>query len=129
MQNTLGAILILVSSVAVAGGPHGGGGGSHGASHAVAGVGSGAHATTAVAGRSSSAATATRISAVRPSALLAMRPAPLRPKPRPHPMLHAAYFPPPATVHPAGWYPIACTEEERREHRCPQEVPATRIRE
>lgn len=137
MRNTVGAFLILVSSVAVAGGSHNGGGGGHAAAASSSGgrgmvaVGSSTRVS-AAAGSRSPLVTASRISPVQRLASAATRPPPLRPKPKPapRPTLHAAhYFPQPATVHPAGWYPVACTEEELRQHRCPEEAPTIRLRQ
>jgi hypothetical protein len=30
-------------------------------------------------------------------------------------------------VYPAGWYAVACTEEERRQHRCPDQRDTIRL--
>lgn len=57
-----------------------------------------------------------------------MRPPPLRPKPvvRPTAMQtaiqRARTYPTMVNVVPAGFYPVACTEEELRQHRCPEEA-------
>src|SRR5207237_1815900 len=66
----------------------------------------------------------------RSAARTAMRPLPPRPKPRPGPgpvptMPPATYlWPTTAAAHPAGWYAIACTEEERRQHKCDDQISA-----
>jgi hypothetical protein len=117
MRSAAGAFLILVCSVAMAGGSHGGGGAHSGASRAAA----------------TSASRIQSASQPRSAARTAMRPLPPRPKPRPGRVPTT----PPATrlwlttaaVYPAGWYAVACTEEERRQHRCPDEASATRPRE
>src|SRR5437660_8911094 len=136
MRNAVGAILILVSSIAVAGGSHGGGGGG-GGGHAAASGGSGAHASASGGGgphSGASRADATSASHIqsasqpRSAARTAMRPLPPRPKPRPRPgpvptMPPATYlWPTTAAAHPAGWYAIACTEEERRQHKCDDQI-------
>ena len=142
MRNAVGAILILVSSIAVAGGSHGGGGGG-GGGHAAASGGSGAHASASGGGGAHSGASradATSASHIqsasqpRSAARTAMRPLPPRPKPRPGPgpgprpvptMPPATYlWPTTAAAHPAGWYAIACTEEERRQHKCDDQISA-----
>ena len=55
-----------------------------------------------------------------------MRPLPPRPKPRPVPTMPPATYlwPTTAAAHPAGWYAIACTEEERRQHKCDDQISA-----
>ena|SRR6266705_5068977 len=120
MRNAVGAILILVSSIAVAGGSHGGGGG-----------GGGAHSGASRAD-GTSASHIQSASQPRSAARTAMRPLPPRPKPRPGPgprpvptMPPATYlWPTTAAAHPAGWYAIACTEEERRQHKCDDQISA-----
>lgn len=118
MRNAVGALLILVTSVAFAGGSHGGGGGG---GHAAASGGSGAHASAARTGGA-------HASEARRLALPASRPRPLRPKPTPKPpsTVRLATYPwqTTAAAHPAGWYAIACTEEERRQHKCDDQLSA-----
>jgi len=124
MRNAVGAILILVSSIAVAGGSHGGGGGG--------GRGSGGAHSGASRADATSASHIQSGSQPRSAARIAMRPLPPRPKPRPGPgprpvptMPPATYpWPTTAAAHPAGWYAIACTEEERRQHKCDDQISA-----
>ena len=61
---------------------------------------------------------------------MAVRPPPLRPKPvvRPPAIQPTSSYPTMSSyltrvkVVPAGFYPLACTEEELRQHRCPEEA-------
>jgi hypothetical protein len=135
MRNAVGAFLFLVSSVAFAGGSHGGGGGAGGGGgggHAAAAGGSGAHASAAGVGAGHSSATpGTSLRAgseARRLAQSATRPKPLRPRPtpKPPPMMPLATYPwqTTAAAYPAGWYAIACTDEERRRHRCDDQLSA-----
>jgi hypothetical protein len=135
MRNAVGAFLILVTSVAFAGGSHSGGGSGGGGGHAAASGGSGAHASAA---RTSGAHSGARQAGATPGrslrdasearrlALAATRPRPLRPKPTPKPTMPLATYPwqTTAAAHPAGWYAIACTEEERRQHKCDDQLSA-----
>jgi hypothetical protein len=125
-MKALGAVLILVSSAALAGGVPAGGGG--GAGHASASGAS--HATAVSQGNAAShggAVTGTHLGNVQARAVATTGKVKPKPESRPRPRYHLRRAGAESFANRIAELPV-CTEEQRRAGKCPLREPAVNAR-